>query len=110
MGHSYCTSELHLDLTLGRLERKLADAIARTTEAGSRCLVLGASAGPASHGRYVCDGRLVPVGGLAKGEKGAALQKRVWAEFKDKLEAIEPGVTSSIEPASVSEVTSSSRC
>ncbi|KAK3356719.1 NAD(P)-binding protein [Lasiosphaeria hispida] len=65
----------------------------RTTEVGSRTLVYGACAGPESHGQYVPECQIVPVGGLAKGVAGAELQARVWAELRAKLEAVRPGVT-----------------
>jgi hypothetical protein len=68
--------------------------LARKTEVGSRTLVYGASVGEESHGQYVPDCKITPTVGLTKGEAGIELQNRVWVELKQKLEAIQPGVTS----------------
>jgi NAD(P)-dependent dehydrogenase (short-subunit alcohol dehydrogenase family) len=66
---------------------------ARSTEVGSRTLVYGASVGPESHGQYVPDCNIKPTKGLATGDAGAELQKRVWEELREKLEGIRNGVT-----------------
>jgi NAD(P)-dependent dehydrogenase (short-subunit alcohol dehydrogenase family) len=90
---SFCHSELHRehDSAPVRLAMKV---LCRPTEVGSRTLVYGASAGPESHGQYVPDCKITPTRGLTKGEAGAELQARVWAELRKKLEGIRPGVTS----------------
>lgn len=91
---SFCRSELHRDneTTAYRIAQKI---LCRPTEVGARTLVWGACAGPKSHGQYVPDCKIKPTAGLTKGKAGATLQSRVWEELKDKLEAIQPGVTSS---------------
>ena len=68
--------------------------LARRTEVGARTLVHGASVGPESHGQYVPDCKITPTAGLTKGKEGDELQERVWAELRQKLEAIQTGVTS----------------
>ena len=68
--------------------------LARRTEVGARTLVHGASAGSDSHGQYVPDCKITPTAGLTNGKAGAELQDRVWVELKQKLEAIQLGVTS----------------
>lgn len=89
----FCHSDLHRehDSLIVRLAIKL---LARRTEVGARTLVHGASVGPESHGQYVPDCRITPTAGLTKGEAGAELQGRVWAELERKLEAVRLGVTS----------------
>jgi hypothetical protein len=56
--------------------------------------VYGASVGPEAHGLYLPDCKITPTVGLTKGEEGAKLKSLVWEELKQKLEAIDPGVTS----------------
>jgi len=68
--------------------------LARPTMVGARTIAYGASAGPESHGEYLPDCRITKLGGLCKGKEGVGLQKRVWEELKEILEAIQPGVTS----------------
>ena len=70
--------------------------LARRTEVGARTLVYGASVGPESHGQYVPDCKITPTGGLTSGQGGAELQKRVWLELREKLEAIRPGIASGL--------------
>lgn len=69
--------------------------LARSTEVGSRNLVHAASCGLESHGKYCQDTKIVDsaVAGYVKGAEGQQAQKKVWAELREKLEAIEPGVT-----------------
>lgn len=79
----------------GLMVRTLLNVFARSTPVGARTLVLGASAGPESHGKFISDGMInEPDLGLAGGDVGAQLQERVWAELREKMEAIRPGVTS----------------
>jgi hypothetical protein len=92
---SLCQSELHRDATDKLWARVLLKLLARPTEVGARTLVYGASVGPESHGQYVPDCRITPTVGPTKVKAGEELQNRVWAELKQKLEAIRPGVTSS---------------
>jgi hypothetical protein len=74
-----------------RLGTKL---IGRKTDIGARTLVYGASAGFESHGQCIRDCMIKPSAGLAEGEASAKLQKLVWEELKEKLEAIHPNDTS----------------
>ncbi len=74
--------------------RVIIKILARRTEVGARTLVHGASVGSESHGQYVPDCKITPTAGLTKGKVGAELQDRVWVELKQKLENIQPGVTS----------------
>lgn len=72
--------------------------LARSTEMGSRTLVAAATAGRASHGKYMADGvvreeDLSPFVKSADGDKAA---QKVWGELVDILEAMHPGVTKNI--------------
>lgn len=72
--------------------------LARSTEVGSRTLLAAATAGSASHGKYMSDGvvredELSPFVKSADGDKAA---QKVWGELVDILEATHPGVTKNI--------------
>ena len=69
--------------------------LARTTEAGGRCLVAALTVEEA-HGEYVSDAKVWPVAPMVRGEYGGAMQEKVWAELAAKLEAIRPGVLANI--------------
>ncbi|KAK5936834.1 hypothetical protein PMZ80_010953 [Knufia obscura] len=72
--------------------------IARRTDVGARTLVCSAAAGGESHGKYMHDG-LVNEGEVSKfvkSEEGVKTRQRVWAELKDILNKIEPGVTGNL--------------
>lgn len=90
---SFCHSELSREQNNLAI-RIIKKILCRPTEVGARTLVYGAGAGPESHGQYLPDCKITPMVGPMKGEKGAELQSRVWEELKQKLEAIQPGVTS----------------
>jgi hypothetical protein len=92
--HSGLSREFDKITVLGTILAVVKKVCCRTTEVGARTLVWGATAGPESHGQYVPDCKIEETGGLAKGKAGAELQARVWAELKQKLERIKPGVTS----------------
>lgn len=65
--------------------------LARTTEEGSRTLVNAGIQGPTSHGQYLEDCKISTPAPIVTENK--AVQDRIWQELKEKLEAIEPGVT-----------------
>lgn len=88
-----CHSELARDYpTWGFFFIKLF--IARSTEVGSRTLVNGGSQGPETHGEYLSDCHIAAPAALVTSAEGAKVQERVWAELVQKLEHIQPGVTS----------------
>ena len=73
--------------------------LARSTEQGSRTLVLAAAAGRESHGKYMTDGKAND-GALAawiKTDEGRETEERIWAELKDKLERISPGILKALD-------------
>jgi hypothetical protein len=94
----FCHSELMrhavfpLNL-LGWIGKKL---IGRTTEMGSRTLVVAAGAGEETHGEYCVDCKPRVPGPWVRSEKGQETQKRVYEELLAILEDIEPGVTKNI--------------
>ena len=54
------------------------------------------TSGPETHGAYKSDCKVVPPSAYVLSEEGQKMQKRVWAELCEKLEAIEPGVTDNL--------------
>lgn len=65
----------------------------RTSEEGARNFVTCASAGENYHGQYVSDGVPKTPAKFVLSAEGEKMQERVWAELRDILEDIEPGVT-----------------
>ena len=70
--------------------------LARSTEVGSRTLVHAAFQGAESHGQYLSDCEITEPAPLVTSQGGRKAQDRVWIELLEKLEAIKPGVTSSL--------------
>jgi retinol dehydrogenase 12 len=66
---------------------------ARSTEKGSRTLVLATGAGPESHGAYMSGGVVTEPSGWTRSAEGKETGEKVWAELRPMLEAIQPGVT-----------------
>lgn len=70
--------------------------IGKSTEEGSRTLVIGASADESTHGQYMSEGKIKQPAPFVLSEKGAKAQARVWEELIEKLEEIQPGITANI--------------
>ncbi|KAI9745312.1 MAG: hypothetical protein M1818_001592 [Claussenomyces sp. TS43310] len=70
--------------------------ITRTTEEGGRTLVAAAYGGPETHGAYLDDCKPGTVSAFVSSDDGAATQKKVWDELKEKLEKIQPGILQNI--------------
>jgi len=72
--------------------------LARSTEVGSRTLVAGAAADEDSHGEYMHDAMVADeaVSPFVKSEDGKKASQKIWAELKEILEKIEPGVTGNL--------------
>lgn len=66
--------------------------IGRSTEQGSRTLVYGACAGPASHGEFMSDGQNQEVERWIYSDVGKRAQKKVFDQTMKALEARSPGV------------------
>lgn len=68
----------------------------RKTEHGARVLVYAINAGEKSQGQYIsdCHNEFPPY--MCRGEEGALLQQRVWTELAEKLNKVQPGITSNL--------------
>ncbi|KAK4545475.1 hypothetical protein LTR36_002825 [Oleoguttula mirabilis] len=88
----WCHSQLMRELDFAPM-RLIQRIFCRTTEIGSRTLVHAGLAGPETHGKYLSNCKIRRCAPLVEGKEGLGLQKRVWQELSEKLNAIEPGVT-----------------
>ncbi|TVY18547.1 Short chain dehydrogenase sol3 [Lachnellula arida] len=79
------------------IESIIYKIIGRTTEVGSRTLVLGASAGPTSHGEYMSDGQNQDVESWIYTDVGNRAQKKVFGQTIKVLESRKPGVGYAVE-------------
>lgn len=70
--------------------------LGRSTEMGSRTLVSSSLAGEESHGQYMADCVVHHPSKWVLGKKGAAAQKKVYAELLSILEGIQPGITKNV--------------
>jgi retinol dehydrogenase 12 len=66
--------------------------LARSTEVGSRTLVYGACAGPASHGEMMSDGKNQRVEAWIYSEAGKRAQVKVFEQTMRILEQRSPGI------------------
>ena len=70
--------------------------LARTTETGSRTLVLAASGGPETNGQYLSDGTIKQTSEFVRSEEGEETQERVYRELMAIQEKIQPGITKNV--------------
>lgn len=90
----FCHSGLMREAEGALSMRILKGVLAKSTEEGSRTLVhAGVAAGRESHGKWLSACKVAACSDLVEGKEGLELQGRVWEELKEKLEAIEEGVT-----------------
>lgn len=74
----------------------LETLVQRKTEYGARNLVYAINAGEKTHGQYISDCHIAGPPPLCQGEEGALLQQRVWNELAEKLNKVQPGITSNL--------------
>lgn len=94
----FCASALRREAYEGSFVQRwgmwlMERCLERTSEEGARNFVTCASAGPEYHGQYVSNGVPQTPASVVVSEEGVEDQKRVWAELREILEGIEPGVT-----------------
>lgn len=90
----FCKTELSRDakgFQAWRFAVMLA-ILARSSEAGSRTLLVGAAAGPESHGKYMSDCRNAPVAEWIDTPDGMKVQQTVYRQTMAVLEQIQPGI------------------
>jgi retinol dehydrogenase-12 len=70
---------------------------ARTSEEGARTLVLAASAGKETNGKYMRAGVLKDFAPMVLSEDGAKKEAYAWDQLKSKLETIVPGILNVVQ-------------
>ena len=70
--------------------------VARTTEVGSRTLVLAANAGKETAGKYMADGVVANESPFVKSAEGGEVGNRVWKELMVKFEEVSPGIEATV--------------
>lgn len=97
----FCYSELTRSQKgiQGLLVGLMKTALARSTEVGSRTLVLAATHGPESHGKYIYDGQIGEqhLSQFVRSSDGDKASEKVWQELRSILEKSQPGISKSIE-------------
>lgn len=71
--------------------------IGRTSEQGSRALLVAVAGGRETHGKYVDCGKVDNPSSFVLSEEGKVVQKRVWDELMEIFENIEPGVSANVK-------------
>ena len=76
----------------------LKQALARSTEVGSRTLVASILAGLESHGAYMSDGVVenISLSPFVRSEDGAKARAKVWDELSVILEGVRPGIMENV--------------
>ncbi|KAJ6088629.1 Short-chain dehydrogenase/reductase family protein [Penicillium sp. IBT 16267x] len=76
----------------------LKQALARTTEVGSRSLVTGILTGLESHGAYISDGVVenTSLSEFVRSAEGAKAREKVWSEVTTILERVRPKILQNI--------------
>lgn len=88
-----CRSEFFRDFSgYRKWAMKAANPISRTSDVGSRTLLHGLLAGPASHGLYMDDTRIKHTPALDSSAEAIALRKKLWKDLSEVMEAREPGL------------------
>lgn len=87
-----CHSQLGREAGLGFMIMKIA--LARSTEVGSRTLVLGASIGLEGHGVYMNDGEMEnsALSPFVRSKEGGETRAKLWDELSTILEGVRPGI------------------
>lgn len=71
--------------------------MAKTTEEGSRTLVFSTlDAGEETHGKFLSQCTVKEPGAVVTSEGGEKMQVRVWDELMERLEEIQPRISSNL--------------
>ncbi|KAF4869100.1 Short chain dehydrogenase atnD [Colletotrichum siamense] len=80
----------------GIIVKVVLSLVGRAPEEASRTLVLAAEGGPETHGQYLDDGKVDRPSEFIMSGEGIKVQKQLWKEILEKLDAIAPGIVDSI--------------
>jgi retinol dehydrogenase 12 len=97
----FCKTELASGLSGGlkALFKVFELLFARTAEEGSRLVVLAASEGRQTHGKYMRGGTVQEYIPSVRNEAGQARTDDTWAQLSRKLEQLQPGIMTTLENA-----------
>ncbi|KAF3063490.1 Retinol dehydrogenase 11 [Daldinia childiae] len=93
---SFCKSNLANESQGTRGFKIFEKLLARSTEEGSRVLVHGLLAGQETNGQYLSNCHVEVPAYHITGKWGQKVQKKFFGELMDKLEDIQPGISSNI--------------
>lgn len=93
---SFCKSNLASESQGSRGYQTMEKLLARTSEEGSRVLVHGLLAGEESNGQYLSNCQVEVPACHVTGKWGQQVQKKFFNELVEKLEKIQPGISSNI--------------
>jgi retinol dehydrogenase 12 len=80
-----------------RVFRKVFSALfARTAEEGSRLIVIAASAGRETHGKYMRGGAVQEYAPFVTNKQGIEKSELIWEALRTKLEQLQPGVVAKL--------------
>lgn len=94
----WCKTELSRYGTEPLLIKFMALIFRRTSEAGSRTLVHGVTAGPDSHGKYLSECQEKEMSYWVRSDAGSECQRKLYQELVVRLERLSPGVTKCLNP------------
>ncbi|KAI8167145.1 hypothetical protein K4K49_008042 [Colletotrichum sp. SAR 10_70] len=80
----------------GKIVKVVLSLVGRAPEEASRTLVLAAEGGTETHGQYLDDGKVGRPSKFITSDEGTKVQKQLWKELLEKLDAIAPGIVDSI--------------
>ncbi|KAH8651157.1 hypothetical protein BX600DRAFT_441598 [Xylariales sp. PMI_506] len=93
---SFCKSNLAQESQGSAGFRLFEKVLARSTEEGSRSLVDGLLAGPESNGQYISNCHVASPARHVTGKWGQQVQKKFMEELLERLEKIQPGISSNM--------------
>ncbi|KAK2758883.1 short-chain dehydrogenase reductase family [Colletotrichum kahawae] len=80
----------------GKIVKVVLSLVGRAPEEASRTLVLAAEGGPETHGQYLDDGKMGRPSDFITSDEGIMVQKQLWKELLEKLDAIVSGIADSL--------------
>ena len=94
----FCKTGLARELTgVSKAAYKIFEFLfARSSEEGSRLVVIAASAGRQSHGGYMRGGALQAYAPFITSEDGIMKRNYIWEQLGRKLEQLQPGILANV--------------
>lgn len=95
----FCKTELGSDVTGWQkvLHAAFRAMFARTAEEGSRLIVIAASVGRETHGKYMRAGAVQEYAPFITNEQGVKRSEQIWESLCARLERLQPGILANLE-------------